>query len=455
MSLPPLVPVRLRGTPGVLGRPTLRRVLVFALTLLLLAPPAAAQTGGGPGPDRITPAEARTAVEAAVERSGIRATIRWIEERREASARLLARIGAIISPSGEEHERARAVAERMEAIGLDSVRVTESPNAIGVIPGRTGRAVVFVSTLDDLATVAEHQRRADGPPSVEGDRVVGPGTNTSLTTVAMLTAAEAYLRTGDRPERTLVFASVAREEAGLVGMRHLYDLYRERADVFVDILGDGHSISYGGLGIHWWRAVVHGPPGHTLRGGVPNVNQGIGRAVDRILSLPTAARTDPSRTRLNVSILRSGTVFNHKPDSGWFSLDIRSMDPDTLAAVEEEVTGLLADVERETGLEIEMVPHQKIPGGRIAGARDSEPVRIAEAISGWLGYEAELSETGSSNLNVAVAGGTPAIGLGGSRGGDRGQPTEWADVDALVRTGKHVFLLAVLLGAGDGTPPEE
>lgn len=399
--------------------------------LLTAAPPLAAQDVG---------------LEEALRRSEVGAALAYIDEHRAETASFLAQIGGIVSPSGEEQERAAAVAARMREIGLDSVRVTESPNAIGVIPGRSGRALVFVSTLDDLATVAEHQRAASSPPRVDGDRVVGPGTNTSLTTAAVLAAAEAYIEGGLRPEHDLVFAAVAQEETGLRGMKALYAQYEERADGFVDVLGDGHSISYGALGIHWWRVVAEGPAGHTLRGGMPNVNQAIGRAVDRILSLPAASNTDETRTRLNVSMLQSGAVFNHKPASGWFSLDIRSMDAVTIDAIEGQVRSILADVSSETGIDLTMEPFQITPGGRIPGALDSRLVRAAQEVSRHLGYEPNMSESGSANLNVAIGAGTPAIGLGGSRGGDRGLPTEWADVDGMMRTAKHVLLLAAVLG---------
>lgn len=382
----------------------------------------------------------------ALRRPGVAEALERVEASRAATARFLAEIGAIVSPSGQEQDRARAVAERMRAIGLDSVRVTDAPNAVGVIPGRSGRALVFVSTLDDLATVAQHQQAAGAPPRVEGDRVVGPGTNTSLTTAANLAAAEAYLEAGLRPEHDLVFAAVAQEETGLRGMKALYEDYADRAVAFVDVLGDGRSISYGALGIHWWRVVAEGPGGHTLGGGLPNVNQAIGRAVDRILSLPWAARDDDTRTRLNISVLESGTVFNHKPETGWFSLDLRSMEGEILDRMEAEVEAVLAEVTAETGIELIMEPFSIMPGGRIPGARDSRLVRTAAAISRHLGYEPSLSEHGSANLNVAIAAGTPAIGLGGSRGGERGQPGEWADVDAMMSTARHVLLLAVTLG---------
>ena len=415
-------------------RAALLRSLPLALVAVVTAAPAAGAQEAELG--------------AALARQDVQAALAAVDGSRAEASTFLATIGAIISPSGEEHERARVVAERMRAIGLDSVRVTESPNAIGVIPGRSGRALVFVSTLDDLATVAEHQRAASGPPRVDGDRVVGPGTNTSLTTAAVLTAAEAYLASGLRPEHDLVFAAVAQEETGLRGMKALYEEYRDRAEAFVDVLGDGQSISYGALGIHWWRVVANGPPGHTLSGGMPNLNQAIGRSVDRILSLPAASSTDETRTRLNISMLQSGAVFNHKPATGWFSLDIRSMEADVIEDIEREVRSILTDVSGETGIELVMEPFQLTPGGRIPGALESRLVTTAQAVSAHLGYEARMSESGSANLNVAIGAGTPAIGLGGSRGGDRGLATEWADIDGMMRTAKHVLLLAAVLGGG-------
>jgi len=382
----------------------------------------------------------------ALARAEVQAALTHIDGHLAETASFLARIGGIVSPSGEELERAQAVAARMREIGLDSVRVTQSPNAIGVIPGRSGRALVFVSTLDDLATVAEHQRAASALPRVEGDRVVGPGTNTSLTTAAVLAAAAAYLDSGLQPEHDLVFAAVAQEETGLRGMKALYEEYEERADAFVDVLGDGQSISYGALGIHWWRVVADGPPGHTLSGGMPNLNQAIGRSVDRILSLPAASSTDESRTRLNISMLQSGAVFNHKPATGWFSVDIRSMEAPVIDDIEREVRSILESVSAETGIGLTMEPFQITPGGRIPGALESRLVRTAQAVSRHLGYEAGMSESGSANLNVAIGAGTPAIGLGGSRGGDRGLASEWADIPGMMRTAKHVLLLATVLG---------
>jgi len=369
-----------------------------------------------------------------------------IEQRADLSARQLVQIGGIFSPSGQEHERAAAVAELMREMGLNDVSVSDAPNVTGRIPGRSGQALVFVSTLDDLATVAEHQRAADGPPVIDGDRVVGPGTNTSLTTIAMLSAARALLDQQLVPEHDLVFAAVAQEETGLLGMKSLYADYRDQAIAFVDILGEGSSISYGALGIHWWRVHAEGPAGHTLNGGLPNVNQGIGRAVDRILQIQDPQLYDHRRTRLNVAMLNSGAVFNHKPETGWFSLDVRSLDPEHIESMESKVRQILSDVTEELGISFRMEPFSMMPPGQIAGARDSDLVRTSLDISDYLGSTPSLSDAGSANLNVAIAGGTLAIGIASERGGQRGFADEWASIEVMQRTAKNVFLTAVIMG---------
>jgi acetylornithine deacetylase/succinyl-diaminopimelate desuccinylase-like protein len=369
-----------------------------------------------------------------------------IDRLEQISAQRLVNIGGIISPSGEELERAQAVADLMREIGLAGVRVTDSPNAIGHIPGTSGKALVFVSTLDDLATVAQHQRERTSLPRIEGDRVTGPGTNTSLTTIAMLAAAQAFIEQGLQPEHDLVFAAVAEEETGLRGMHALYGEYRDTAFAFVDILGEGNSISYGALGIHWWRIHAHGPAGHTLNGGLPNVNQAIGRAVDRILQIPEPQLFEDRRTRLNVAVLSSGAVFNHKPESGWFSLDVRSLDPVHIESMENKTREILADVTDELGIGFSMEVVSQTPPGQIEGALESSLVQNSIAISRFLGSDPALSDAGSANLNVSIAGGTLSIGIASERGGRRGFADEWADIPVMQRTAKNIFLTAVSAG---------
>jgi acetylornithine deacetylase/succinyl-diaminopimelate desuccinylase-like protein len=179
---------------------------------------------------------------------------------------------------------------------------------------------------------------------------------------------------------------------------------------------------------------------------VPNVNQGIGRVVDRILQLPHPERHKDDRVVVNVAMLQSGAVYNHKPETGWFSLDVRSLDGARVEEVEGEVRKILDGVTAETTIRFELQPFQMTPGGQIPGLRESALVTTAEAISTHLGYAPELGNAGSANLNVPLGQGAVAIGIGGNRGGQRGFPDEWGDIPQMMRTAKYIVLLAATIG---------
>lgn len=390
--------------------------------------------------------EAKSTLAQALEAPEVQRALDYVERHTRSTAELLVRIGSIVSPSGQESARAEAVATHMRQIGLRDVAVDSIHNAVGRIPGLTDSALVFVSTLDDLATVAEHQRARDSPLRIKGDSVIGPGSNTSATTASILAAAEAIEASGWTPRYELVFAAVAQEEVGLNGMRILHERLRHRAVAFIDVLGDGRSISYGALGIRWRRITATGPAGHTLDGGLPNVNLGIARAVDRILHLGSHdGDEDRSAVTINVAVLRSGEVFNHKPESGWFSVDFRSLDSEKLDRAETGIERVLRRVTEETAIAFEQEVVTDIPAGQIEGLARSDFVQTSVEIAGFLGLEPTTRNSGSANLNVAIANGTPALGLGGSRGGQRGFKDEWADIVAMTRSAKHVVLLAATM----------
>jgi hypothetical protein len=117
--------------------------------------------------------------------------------------------------------------------------------------------------------------------------------------------------------------------------------------------------------------------------------------------------------------------------------------------MEDDVRSILKDVSAQTRVSFEMQVVDQTPGGQIPGMEHGDLVQTSAQIARHLGMTPKLSDLGSSNMNIAIGGGTPAIGLGGERGGGRGEPGEWADVPQMIRTAKHVFLLAVTMGGLD------
>jgi len=383
-------------------------------------------------------------LEAVARRPEVARALALVGQAESRSVATLIELASIVSPSGREHERARAVARRMREIGLEEVEVDTTPNVVGTIRGTSGRAVVFLTMLDDLPVIEGFQRSGERPPHRDGDRVVGPAVDLQSMVAAMLAGAEALARAGLRPRHDLIFAGVAREETGLEGMKALYAKYRERAVAFVELLGDGREIAYNAAGaIAWWKVIASGPEGHTAEGGLPNVNQAIARAVDGVLGLDPGRYRD-AETAINVGIIRSGEVFNHKPATGWFSIDLRARERATVLGIGREVDTLLARVSAETGIALRMEPEFQSLGGQIPGARDTLLTRGALAASRHLGLEPELTDRGCCNMRVAVAGGTLAIAVDGERGGARATVDEWADIGHMMTAARQVVLLAAL-----------
>ena len=386
-------------------------------------------------------------IEQALARREVRNALAGVGRADGPAVAFLRELASIESPSGREHRRAAAVARMMRRIGLKDVGVDSAPNVTGRIPGRSGRAVVFVTMLDDLPIVSTFQRQPAHRPRRRGDRVVGAATEIQSTVAAMLTGAAALAASGLRPEHDLIFAGVAREETGLQGMEALYRDLRPRAVAVIEVMGDGQEIHIGAEGaVAWWRVVARGPEGHTMEGGLPNVNQAIARAIDRILSLPHPDRYRHHETAINVGMVRSGEVFNHKPQTGWFSIDVRSRDREIVEEIGREMRGILVRVGEETKIQLELVPDFHSLGGVIPGARDSLLVRAAVAASRYLGLEPEVSDAGCCNMRVAIGGGTMAIGLHGGRGGNRGTAEEWASIPAMMNAARQVVLLGATIG---------
>ena len=74
------------------------------------------------------------------------------------------------------------------------------------------------------------------------------------------------------------------------------------------------------------------------------------------------------------------------------------------------------------GIKFEMEVVSNTPPGQIEGALDSSLVQTSRAISNYLGNDPRMSNAGSANLNVSIAGGALSIGIASSRGGRRGYP---------------------------------
>ncbi len=215
-----------------------------------------------------------------------------------------------------------------------------------------------------------------------------------------------------------------------MGAKHASPL-PQPACAFIALDGAGlERIVHRALGSRRYHVTFRGPGGHSWAAfGVANPANAVGRAAALLADLPVAAEP---RTTCAVVRLGGGTGLNSIPQEAWLDLDLRSEDPKALAQLDVTVRAALdraADDEnrrRTTGtprlrLEVQLV------GDRPSGTtpRTHPLVQVALAANRALGRDAELAAA-STDANVAIALGVPAIALGaGGRAGDAHLTTEW------------------------------
>src|SRR3546814_294990 len=95
-------------------------------------------------------------------------------------------------------------------------RMLESPNVLAVLPGSdpalSDEYVLLMAHLDHLGV----RESAKGP-----DKVYNGAMDNASGVATMLAVAKAFIESGERPKRSILFAAVTAEEDGLLGSQYL------------------------------------------------------------------------------------------------------------------------------------------------------------------------------------------------------------------------------------------
>jgi acetylornithine deacetylase/succinyl-diaminopimelate desuccinylase-like protein len=381
-------------------------------------------------------------IDALLTHDRIRAARAHIERADETTLARQATLSAIPAPTGAESARGARVAEMFRDVGLEDVTIDDVGNIRGWCVGAQHAAplqhgcVVLSAHLDTV-----FGPELDVSVSRLGRRLEGPGiSDNARGLAALITVGEAMTRARVGTQRPILFAATVGEEGSgdLRGVRHLLSPSARpavRPSAFIALDGAGiERIVHRALGARRYHVTYTGPGGHSWAAfGVTNPAHAVGRAIDRIGSIPThhAPRTSCSVVRLG-----GGTSLNSIPQTAWFDVDLRSEDPRALEKLDEAVQSALAQALHEEN-------RRRVPGTapltidvRRVGDRPSgltprtHPlVQTAVAATRAVGHEHQLA-CASTDANVPIALGVPAVALGaGGRAGDAHLPTEWYEND--------------------------
>jgi tripeptide aminopeptidase len=399
------------------------------LASLLPAAPAAAQAV------RCDTAASRWCAEAArvASRPDVVQAMRFIEAQKETALRELIYLTEIPAPTFQEEVRAAAYADMLRAAGADSVWTDSVGNVIALRRGTDrGRTVAMAGHLDTV-----FPEGTDVTVRMRGDTLFAPGIGDDTRGLIVgLHVLRALAHADIRAAADLLFIGTVGEEGlgDLLGVKHLFRPGADPIHSFIAVDGGSdRNITNGALGSRRYRVTFSGPGGHSWGAfGTGNPIHALGRAIMMFDTAAASFTAAPGgRTSYNVGRIGGGTSVNSVPFEAWAEVDMRSVSPERLTAIDAlfRTTMERALEEQNRGvrrgealrLAVDLV------GDRPSGV--TEPgtplLERAMAVTRMFGLEPELG-TSSTDANTPISLGIPAITIGrGGIGGEAHAPGEW------------------------------
>ena len=366
----------------------------------------------------------------------------------------LVELTQIPAPPFGEATRGARVREKMLELGMDSVWIDEIGNVVGLRKG-TGRGeiVVIAGHLDTV-----FPEGTDVRVRTRGDTLFAPGVSDDTRGVAAVLALARAMRDADvRSDADIWFvANVGEEGLGdLRGVKHLFRVGGPRIGAFISLDGSGaEGITHQGLGSHRYRVVFRGPGGHSWGAfGLANPAHALGRAIRNFDEVGDSLTASGPRTSYNVGVLRGGTSVNSIPFEVSMDVDMRSESPASLeridAALHDAVSRAVAEENADRRGGQEVTADVELIGDRPSGEvpEDTPLVQRAIAVTRLLGLEPRLGR-GSTDSNIPISLGIPAITIGGGGVGGEGHSLHEYYINRNGPLGIQRALLILLAQAG-------
>lgn len=355
-------------------------------------------------------------------------------------------IQQIPAPTFGEAERAQQVADAFRELGLTQVSIDALDNVYGLLPGKNPSAPgLMLSAHTDTIFAAD----TDLTIRRDGNLIFGPGLGDNSIGVSGMMAVAVWLRQqGITPMRNIWFVAPTREEGlgDLGGIKAAYARLKDDIRYVINIegLAFGH-IYHSGIAVRRFRISTRAPGGHSwLHYGKTSAVHSLVQLASRLASLkPPQA----PRTTLNIGLIEGGQAINAIARTASLWLDLRSEDSTTLGQFEAQVQAEIAATQApDLTLDIEVVGDR--PAGRIPA--NHPLVEAALAALDEVGVRGTL-ETGSTDANIPLSAGCPAVTIGITRGGNAHRLDEYIEMQPVASGLRQLLTLVLAADACDET----
>ena len=371
------------------------------------------------------------------------------------------RINEIPAPPFKEQVRAEYYLKKVKEAGLADAYIDKEGNVIGIRRGSStagkGPKLVVSAHLDTVFPEGTDVkvREKDG-------RYYAPGIGddaSGLTT--LLTAIEHLNKSGVRTIGDIVFVGTVGEEE-LGDLRGMKALFRDHKDIdgFISLDGVGLGrIVNAATGSHRFLVSFKGPGGHSFSAfGLPSAIHAMGRAVAKIGDLVPPVNP---KTTFTVGTVRGGTSVNAISGDATIGIDVRSNSQVELTKFVEKVMAAIheavADENKRWNAKTPITVDIKQVGDRPAGSIpvDAKIVQAARAAMKAIGAETRSMEASSTDSNLPISLGVPAITLSSSgQAGGSHSLGEWYSPVNNTLGAQNILLLALgLVGVENVSEP--
>jgi acetylornithine deacetylase/succinyl-diaminopimelate desuccinylase-like protein len=275
---------------------------------------------------------------------------------------------------------------------------------------------------------------------VRDGKVYAPGVGDDTRNVeAMLAAVRAMDAANLKTKGDIVFLFTVEEETSFRGVEEYVKANKGRIDQYIALDGGYDGLTYGGIGINWYRHHFVGPGGHT-RSSTPPYSAALpmARAIERIYQLPLPQGVPAN---LNIGMLGGSDVVNAKAADAWFTVDLRSTSNEVIGDLEKKIAAIVKEEAERERMTVRTELISSTPAAQIPGHRESPLVKTAEAVHYAMGFKPSLTLSGSNNGNVALLAGIPAISTGAGPCSNSHALTENCEIEPLYKGIQKVILL--------------
>ncbi len=372
--------------------------------------------------------------------SKVKSANKYIDQHQADILREWIEITEINAPSGHEQERAKYVERLLRQYKLQNIHYDSAGNLIAVRKGTGGgHTVVFDAHLDTV-----FQPGLKIKATVRDGRVYAPGVGDDTRNIeALLATIRALDDAQVKTKGDLVFVFTVEEETSFRGVKQFVNDNKGKMDYYIALDGGYEGFTYAGIGINWYRHHFIGPGGHTRSRTPPySASLPLARAISRIYDMKVP--TTPS-SNLNIGMLGGSEVVNAKASDAWFTVDLRSTSNEVISDLEKKISVILEEEAKLANVQLKTDIISTSPAAVIPGHRDSDLVKMAEAVHRAMGFDPPITNTGSNDSSVALLHGIPSISTGAGPCNDSHALTENCEIEPLYRGIKKILLLQLAL----------